>query len=394
MESGKPVLLPHVTEAMLYPEFWMTRKAFPHSPAVFYEHRKPEAEIAVYRETVKERLDAELFDAAGEGIPPELLKKSLNCLKTANRFQGGLIVKPSDLKFLPQTEPLLTNPLAPEIDRNQLSGLELGDECIIFAGSLGGGWCAVVTGRGTGWIKKTAVALGTDPEINYFRNKAPRITVIDPVSKVRLKSEEVVLSMGVSFPVKNFFNSEAIIPWRNHDGRLFFSIGVIEGNIVLNNLSFNSDNLLRQAFKYLGFPYVWGDHNALGSGIDCSRLVQNVLKTLGIDCPRNSQEQLSAGLKKISFKNLKEKERKSILKLLPPGNLLYTNSHVLIYLGEFMDRFYAIHALYSYHTPAEGGEVEKFVKQVVVSDLSLGEGTAGGSLLQRLTGIVRLFYIE
>jgi hypothetical protein len=50
--------------------------------------------------------------------------------------------------------------------------------------------------------------------------------------------------------------------------------------------------VLSQAVSALGTPYVWG--GASRAGFDCSGLVQWIADTLGVPCPRTSEEQWAA----------------------------------------------------------------------------------------------------
>lgn len=80
-----------------------------------------------------------------------------------------------------------------------------------------------------------------------------------------------------------------------------------------------------------GVPYVWGG-NSLTRGVDCSGLVQQVYKQMGISLPRTTYEQAKAG-KVVSMGGLL------------PGDLIFYNtgsrdpngigslSHVAIYIG-------------------------------------------------------------
>jgi len=82
-------------------------------------------------------------------------------------------------------------------------------------------------------------------------------------------------------------------------------------------------DVVAEARKYLGVPYVWGGTDP-DNGLDCSGLVQLVYKNLGIDLPRVSYEQATAGRPVDGLANAK------------PGDILAFNSpvsHVGIYIG-------------------------------------------------------------
>ena len=60
------------------------------------------------------------------------------------------------------------------------------------------------------------------------------------------------------------------------------------------------ENIMKEALKYEGQPYVWGGSNPK-SGFDCSGLVQWSYAKAGITLPRTAQEQ--HGATKRSVKN-------------------------------------------------------------------------------------------
>ena len=91
--------------------------------------------------------------------------------------------------------------------------------------------------------------------------------------------------------------------------------------------------VLREAFRYLGVPYVWGGNGA--SGLDCSGLVKNCFGHCGVRLPRRASEQARLG-QPVPLS----------LAALRPGDRLYfavsrpTIDHTAIYLG----KGYFIHA--------------------------------------------------
>ncbi|MXG87955.1 transglycosylase SLT domain-containing protein [Nocardioides sp. YIM 123512] len=83
-------------------------------------------------------------------------------------------------------------------------------------------------------------------------------------------------------------------------------------------------DVVEDARKYLGIPYVWGGTDP-AKGLDCSGLVQRVYRDLGIELPRVSRDQARVG---DAVPSLAEAQ---------PGDLLAFNSpvsHIAIYIGD------------------------------------------------------------
>jgi peptidoglycan DL-endopeptidase CwlO len=90
----------------------------------------------------------------------------------------------------------------------------------------------------------------------------------------------------------------------------------------------SGEDVVAEASKYLGVPYVWGGTSP--TGVDCSGLVQLTYKNLGIDLPRVSYQQAEAGRPVASMAEAQ------------PGDLIaWDNSsrnngvdHIAIYIGD------------------------------------------------------------
>ena len=85
----------------------------------------------------------------------------------------------------------------------------------------------------------------------------------------------------------------------------------------------SSDQVVADARRYLGVPYVWGGNDP-AKGLDCSGLVQRVYKDLGIDLPRVSQDQARVGTAVPSLAQAR------------PGDLVAFGTpadHIGIYIG-------------------------------------------------------------
>jgi len=82
------------------------------------------------------------------------------------------------------------------------------------------------------------------------------------------------------------------------------------------------EQIVAQATKYLGVPYVFGGEDE--TGMDCSGLVQRVLADLGIDAPRVVVDQADIGVEVPSLDQAQ------------PGDLIVTRDegHIVIYAGD------------------------------------------------------------
>lgn len=105
---------------------------------------------------------------------------------------------------------------------------------------------------------------------------------------------------------------------------------------VANPAGATGNDVVADAKKYLGVPYVFGGEDA--SGVDCSGLVQRVFADLGVSVPRVVQDQATVGTEVPSLAQAQ------------PGDLIVLkgNDHIVIYAGNGK----VIHA------PSEGRNVQ------------------------------------
>ncbi len=147
---------------------------------------------------------------------------------------------------------------------------------------------------------------------------------------------------------------------------------------------------LHAAFARLGTPYGWGGEEG---GLDCSRLVMEVLRTFGLRLPRSSGAQSHAGTFTVDLTQVSDEERR--LDLMDRAStsglvLLHLPGHVMWYLGrDAQGTPMILHSLAELRLPSrthpeDGPDRILPVGRVVVSRLDLGAGSQRGSLLQRL----------
>ena len=116
---------------------------------------------------------------------------------------------------------------------------------------------------------------------------------------------------------KIFFNSRISIL----DDKNSF-IQTKNGWILKKNIkpiNFRKKHFLDNIKLYLNTKYLWGGNSP--KGLDCSALVQELLKFNNIYCPRDSKDQKKFFRKEISIKNIRK------------GDLLFWKGHVAIALS-------------------------------------------------------------
>ena len=131
-------------------------------------------------------------------------------------------------------------------------------------------------------------------------------------------------------------------------------------------------NVVADAKKYLGVPYVWGGESK--SGIDCSGLVQAAFGDLGVKLPRTAAEQQQVGQAVPSLSQAQ------------PGDLLFFGQpayHVAIYLGnnqliESPEPGKTVHITDVYQAPTS-------IRRIAASDASTAAAPAGSLSPAQLT---------
>ena len=117
---------------------------------------------------------------------------------------------------------------------------------------------------------------------------------------------------------KIFFNSRiSILDDKNN------FIETKNGWILKKNIkpiNFKKKHFLDNIKLYLNTKYLWGGNSP--KGLDCSALVQELLKFNNIYCPRDSKDQKKFFRKEISIQNIRK------------GDLLFWKGHVAIALSD------------------------------------------------------------
>ncbi len=307
----------------------------------------------------------------------------------------GFVTAYADLRFLPTKSGLYAKPGDIDFDELQNDAMNIGSPVLILHESLDKQWFYVKTEFLDGWMEASKVGICSRTDcVVYF----PQSTFVVISAKASIYSDPALtqsvgqIQMGTKLVLTKSSTKKAFsiyIPYRDQDGLFNPQVGFIrKDDVSLGFLPFTQRSILNQAFKLLGKPYGWGGINGEQ---DCSRFLQEVFDTVGIRLPRNSSEQGKVGKELGTFTEAWDVVKKAEL-IASKGEgaltLLRMKGHIMLYLGSLNNRLYAIHATWAYRRPVENGNDEVCVlNSVVVSDLSLGEGSKKGSLLKRITDV-------
>lgn len=315
----------------------------------------------------------------------DILRKqtNINAMPATARLRYGVTVRRTAVRALPTGEGLYYYAGDTDFDALQQTMLDPGEPVIVLHTSANGYFYYVQAVNYSGWVSKFNVALAEKKDWLAFAKPEKFLVVTDAAYTLKTAGENVLYQQGARLPVDSVQGNVYIVlaPVRASSGvlqkqRLF--VPKASASVHYGYLPYTGNNIINAAFKFYGQPYGWG---GLKNSVDCSSLVFNAYRTVGIILPRDAdQQEQGAGTKHAMSGD--DKTRKQQINRLQPGTALYMDGHVLIYIGQINGEPYAIHALGSHY--ANGS---RKVMRVVVSDLSL-KRASGQTHLQALTNAV------
>lgn len=323
--------------------------------------------------------------------------KKINITKINSEItvRFGLITHYCSQRFLPIDEGLYETPGEIDFDELQNSSLDLGTPLAILHESSDKQWYYILSPLTSGWIRKENIAIGTIDDIKNFLTKKPFIIITEAKGDIFLKHNLThfydYVRMGIRLPLQKKSYEEIVqvtLPVKNDNGTLSFKPGFVnKSEINTGFLPYTPRTIFLQAFKLLNAPYGWG---GMYGEQDCSRFIQEIFATIGIYLPRNSSQQAQVGSLIGTFtKNTPSEEKIHVLdnKAIGGITLLYLKGHIMLYLGAVEDKLYAIHATWAYRERFRGDDIIRVINRVAITDLSLGEHSKKGSLLDRLVSV-------
>ena len=285
------------------------------------------------------------------------------------------------IRNLPTGQGLFYYAADKEFDVLQETSLDPGEPVAILHQSANGYFYYVQSYNYSGWISRFNVGLTDKRTWLQYAKPKDFLVVTDAKYVLRLGKNELLYQQGARI---NLVKEEPAlytveVPVRQPNGNLSkarLQVPKVSKAVHKGYLPYTSNNIVRSAFKFYGMPYGWG---GLKDSVDCSTLVLNAYRTVGIYLPRNTDEQANtAGIRNL-LEGLDNAQRLSVIRDLQPGACLYMDGHVVMYIGQINGAPYSIHALGSHYVKG----VRQREMQVVVSDLTL-QRSSGNSFLADL----------
>lgn len=315
-----------------------------------------------------------------------ILRQQTNVKALGNyvNVRYAVTVRRSPLRNLPTGEGLFYYAGDTDFDALQETELDPGEPLIVLHQSANKYFYYVQSLNYSGWISTYNIAFTDKRTWTDYADPSKFLVVTGASLTLKTDGEQVLYQQGARLVLSNVQTDTytVSVPVRKADGALLRTELYLpkSADVNVGYLPYTSNNILRSAFKFYGMPYGWG---GMKNSVDCSSLVFNAYRTVGIVLPRNADEQEATAGSKSLLAGQDSAQRRSTINGLLPGAGLYMDGHAVIYIGQINGEPYAIHSLGSYFDQGQRYQVMK----VVVSDLTL-KRSSGSSFLEELNTAV------
>jgi cell wall-associated NlpC family hydrolase len=188
-----------------------------------------------------------------------------------------------------------------------------GERVLVFDETRAIAWCQSCDDSYVGYVSVRHLAFGEAPSPTHFianlgayAYRVPDLRA-DPLDFLPRHSPVAVVESG--------------IVTRDTEYARLDTGGFVPASCLATSAPRSAD-LAAAALLYLGCPYLWGGHSFLG--LDCSGLVQEAFRDLGVAVPRDTDMQRERIGQALSIGRIAELRR---------DDLIFMPGHVMIYAG-------------------------------------------------------------
>lgn len=308
---------------------------------------------------------------------------AFNTLPERQAVRFALTTTRANLRYLPASVGWYEDSYDTHYDLLQGTAVNPAEPLAVLAESRDKRFCFVETRNFSGWLDKDAMVF-TNRE-KWMEYAAPKnfLVITDDSKKIQVDDNlSLTFQMGSRLPLRR--------PAPQADGTWLVSVPVdangtfreetvripADDTVHKGWLPYSENNLVRQAFRFLGDLYGWG---GLEEGVDCALFTADVYRSVGINFPADAEEQMLAMPVSLDLEKMSEKDKFAAVTKLRPGDLLFTDGHVMMYLGrDDKGEPHIIQAGSSRWFPGEGeegGPLKYYTRRVTVDDLRWFKGS-------------------
>ncbi len=342
--------------------------------------------LAAQQDYRGEETPGEAYDANGKQVPTEHFKQvKANCnlegLTGSITGQYALVTERTNMRLLPTADNYFDDVTCLHYDSMQATALDPAEPVIILHKSKDGAFAFCQARHYTGWVSLGALAV-TDRQ-HWQR-------YVNPKDFLVVTANKKVVSVGGAWTV--LFQMGSVIPLASnklqaHDTWLAYVPVEVNGVLSEATVKITDDdsvhkgflpctpnNFIRQSMKFLGDEYGWG---GMDDSVDCSSFTADIYRSMGIEIPRDADQQELAMPQSLKFDGLTTAQRFAKVKEAPIGALLFKPGHVMMYLGQdAKGNPLVIHSASSYFTFDKGKKQKHYIRKILVSDLQFQNGKA------------------
>ncbi|MBI4388046.1 MAG: SH3 domain-containing protein [Candidatus Omnitrophica bacterium] len=346
-----------------------------------------------------------LLDSQDKAVPKSYFEENVKPILDLDKIGKGIVLKwaaatrASSVRALPTTMKMIEGPGDTEFDQLQYTLIKLWTPVAIYHMTTDSKWYYIQAPYVRGWVLAKDIAIFDGMDALKEKAKSELFLAVTgesvPVfSDAALTARLQKPTMGTVIPLAEKGTSVYTVwmPSRGEGGRVALSKGYIskESDVREGFPPYTQANVIRQAFKLLGARYGWG---GMYNGRDCSGFTHDVFLSMGVFMPRDSKRQPYAGTQLGHYEPYEGAEQKAAaLRTATPGiTLMRMPLHIMIYLGEENDHFYAIHSTWAERVGQDPVADEKRrINQVVMTDLGLNGNSYLGGLFDRIIQITEV----
>ena len=253
--------------------------------------------------------------------------------RTETRY--GVVTRRANLRLLPEAAGWFESAGDVHYDTLQATALDPAEPVAVLGDSYDKKFAFVRTRFYDGWLAKSDFAETDRATWESFVHPADfAVVTANKKTMENGAGESLLFQMGAKIPLAAGADGDKVLLMPVSDnGTLQIKRRPAAFDATLHEgfLPCTENNFVRQGFRFLGDEYGWG---GLDDSVDCSSFVGDVYRSMGIELPRDADQQAKSMANVIDLSGMGEEDRLNALASCPPGTLLANNTHVMMYLGQ------------------------------------------------------------